>query len=180
VIPASWVNLYSHVTRLAEMRAGQFFCPAHRARPSVLRAAHLWGLMPGAQNLRMATLTISLCCPFYKPPAGLPAPTEEELLKPGGLAAAALPPVMMHPPFEFYNEFDTDGLREPYTFSYGETLGGVEGLDFAPVVRRAEELAALYGAFREGGSVEFLRRQWFSVADAKLAVALLYFQMIQL
>lgn len=96
-------------------------------------------------------------------PRGQDEPSAEQLRRPFGeqLAAADHRDALRWD--EFYNEFDMQPAdRSIVTLSYGEYVTACEGLDFEPIVRRAEQRATfLYGDCR------VIRRAWQCLETGK-------------
>lgn len=64
-------------------------------------------------------------------------------------------------------------------FSYGEYVVSTDGLDFAPILARAERCAKLHHqTLNDPGDFQILRREWLFAGDAKemQAVVHVYFR----
>lgn len=62
-------------------------------------------------------------------------------------------------------------LNSDTTLSYGEYVPSTQGINFAPIVQRAESRARFHARLHsQEDSVEILRREWFCIAKSNLVV----------
>jgi hypothetical protein len=120
-------------------------------------------------------------------PQGERAPSSAELMAPGGFTPEMLVAKGGDEKEidEIYTDFD---FRDPSSspadvmISYGENVQTCEGIDFRPLLERAEERARFYYHLfpsRQAcgkGAFQIIRRKWHCIADARFAVAVVYLQ----
>jgi hypothetical protein len=139
--------------------------------------SHGWFGMdiPGGQLVGAVIALGVMCGEGVTPPAGQRDPTADDLRSP---FVEQLPKSVADQREwswdEYYNDFDlTDGEGSILTLSYGEYISPSGGIDFAPMVRRAEHRARLYHeslAGRADGSVfRIIRREWRCIETGKAA-----------
>jgi hypothetical protein len=180
-----FAGIYRRVTRLVQARAAEMTC-AHGEPLHTRILGHTWTCIPGGScDFPMAALVTELSCSRAARAEGEPEPTPGALSMPGGTPLDGFSRVASRPSEEFYNEYDTGDRpgtnTEPVSFSYGEHVETCSGIDYAPLVERAENRARfhyrLLAGFPGGPKAPFtvLRRDWWAVPDT-LVVVVVYFQ----
>jgi hypothetical protein len=133
----------------------------------------------GFSTLLIAFLTIGLVCPNEGDAEheGERPPAPEELMAPGGATLRMLQQAAPQRVDEIYIDFDHrdsfSAISDIATCSYGEYVATCEGIDFEPLVERAESLATFYSA----GVLKIVRREWHCISDSNLAVVCIYFRL---
>jgi hypothetical protein len=116
---------------------------------------------------------------------GESAPTQDDLLTPGGTALEDLARLSPQSADEIYKEFDfTDRFESeihPITLSYGESISVAQPVEFEPIVQRAERMAESYHSFlKDQGEIRsdafrVTSREWF-LANRDFATVLVFFE----
>jgi hypothetical protein len=163
-------KLYHRVKRIAAGVIAKKTCAETREIPVPVVSGHAWGSFGPGEGIGTALVVMGIRCP---PPSLLgerdqEGPAEEALLSPGGASLEELTLLSPQSAEEIYNEFDftEPSDHDPITLSYGERLSGPV-LNFEPVVRRAERMAAHYHSILSSvgevhsGSLKVVRREWF-------------------
>ena len=183
---AGYADLYRRVARLVQFRASEMSC-AHGEPLQSRTVGYCWTSIPAsAHHFPMAAMVTELACSRSAFVPREPEPSASALLQPGGTPQEEFSRICSSPAGEVYNEYDVRDERsssfEPFTFSYGERVESCSGLDYAPLVERAEHRAQRHYRFLEelSGSplrpFAKLRRRWFS-ASQTFAVVVVYFQL---
>jgi hypothetical protein len=178
-------DLYERAHRIVSARAAALVCAndCHCFHTRIL--AHTW-FRHGDTNLVRAAVTLGVTClkTGETGSKGENQPTPEALAIPGGmtLEQAATSSNKMKGLDELYSDGD---LREPgpnavFTFSYGEYVEAVEGIDYKRLIRRAENLTVFHlQSLRNSARSEKLnivKREWFYATSPDIAVVHIYVQ----
>jgi hypothetical protein len=175
----SFRDLYERVASVGNQRVSELIA-ANPSSEAVI-VCHGWRLLGDAGNIAAAFITLALRSANESGSdfIGEPAPTDEDLLVPGGTRLEDLGRLAPHLEYEFYNEFDFTDPAVPtsdsITVSYAETIPEslADSINFEPLVGRAETFAKSYHSrLKILGEVNSpfrpIRREWF-FADPRLA-----------
>ena len=170
--------VYGRARRLARARVAEMSC-AHGDPLTARILGHMWDCIPGESiQIPVAALIMDLACPHRPAPPGEIAPDPDHLSVRGGTPRDVFSRLAAEPRDEFYNEYDTTASRqspEPFSFSYGEPVSGVEPSDYSPYIARAESRAGFYHATLDcAGPLRILNRQWWTI-DERLVVVVITF-----
>lgn len=181
-------DLYRRATAIADARIGGLIHPGF-LRSWIL--CHGWRRIDigAANDLLIVFVARGVVCrqENVECPHGEAAPTVEELRSPGGatMEQLASPDAATRRADEIYNEFDHRDASSAHSdmvmFSYGEYVPSCEGLDYGPVVERAERLAKFHHGLLNGprpksDSLHIVRREWMCATHPDLAVVHVHFR----
>lgn len=171
---ASYAPYYLRARSLVRARAAELRCEAGAALEARIIAHGWFGMEITGGSLVGAALTAAVACPIdgQELPDALRDPSDEELRLAN---VSALPAVADRGGWtrwdEFVNEFrlgsDTGSIE---TFSYGEYVRHRDGLDFAPIVERAQHRARRHFESLEhtaANAFTILRRDWTCLDTGK-------------
>src|SRR6185369_6373367 len=112
-------------------------------------------------------------------PHGERMPAPEALTKPGGVTPQNYTPAHIAAQKEIdenYSDIDardgSESSADIFLFSYGEYVPACDGLDYTPMIERAENTAQLHASFSDPGKI--VRREWFCATNPNIAVVHVY------
>jgi hypothetical protein len=178
-----YADLYERANMIVRTRAAQLMC-SHECEPLRTRIlAHMW-FRHGTTNLVRAAVTLGVTClkGRHVGTGGESYPTLEALAVPGGMTPEQLTEFGVNKRFdEVYSdgdlrtEADSNGI---FTFSYGEYVKTVEGIDYKTLIKRAEDLTAFHmRLLRKSQSsvkLNILKREWFYATNPDIGVIHIY------
>jgi hypothetical protein len=172
---ASYAPYYGRARSMIRARVAELRCATGDA-PELRIVSHAWfGMEITGGSLVGAAVRAAVVCPVIGQdlPAGVPDPTGEELR---AACVSQLPALTNRGDWalwdEFVNEFRLGPIGPIETFSYGEYIPHRDGIDFAPIVQRAEHRARRHFESLEDTSVEtftIIRRDWTCLETGKSA-----------
>jgi hypothetical protein len=183
-----YADLYERAVTIVKGRASRAQCAVPDARLHTPIVAHGWFTHP---KVNLARVFITLGAVYLKEgeagPQGLMPPMSADLAKQGGMTPdnSALPAEQVKQRvYESYTFADHDNSAPPdtniFTVSYGEYVPTCSGIDYAPFVRRAEDLAEFHFSMLKqlplSPTLQIVRREWFCVTSPDIAVVHLYIQ----
>lgn len=172
---ASYAPYYGRARSMIRARVAELRCATGDA-PELRIVSHAWfGMEITGGSLVGAAVRAAVVCPVIGQdlPAGVPDPTGEELR---AACVSQLPALTNRGDWarwdEFVNEFRLGPIGPIETVSYGEYIPHRDGIDFAPIVQRAEHRARRHFESLEDTSVEtftIIRRDWTCLETGKSA-----------
>jgi hypothetical protein len=193
--PLPFAELYDRATMVMERRIGALRCEDATAFARSWIVAHAWFVNElGAKSVYSASITsaVSFLPEGTPAPAGEPRPETAALLVPSGGTpeAFAAKHANNHGARrldEIYVDFEHAGSARDITVSYGEYVARCDGLDYAPIVARAEACARFHhhtlGVSDESITLPFdvLRCEWTCLStnksvDPAIATVHVYFR----
>src|SRR5262245_20307669 len=178
-----YADLYERATRIVRSRAAQLKCSNECSSLHTRILAHTW-FRHGATNLVRAAVTLGVTCLRGKHEVARSEnyPTVEALAVPGGMTREQLAELGVNNRFdEVYSDGDVRTESDPngiFTFSYGEYVKSVEGINFGPLIKRAEDLTAFhmrsFGKPDWGAKFDILKREWFYATSPDIGVVHIY------
>jgi hypothetical protein len=183
-----YADLYDRATAIGNARAARLQCTDPDVNLHSRIITHGW-FTHGNTNMVRAFVTIGgvYLKAGIAAPQGLPVPSAADLAMPGGMTPEnyTLPPIEGDPRIcEIYSEAD---VRDPgvpvtdvFTVSYGEYVPSCNGVDYRPLIERAEELSPFHFSMQtkpcDKSGLKVLRREWFCATNPDIAVVHLYVQ----
>jgi hypothetical protein len=173
-----YADLYERAHTIADARVAELAsgpsCQALHTR--IL--GHTW-LRHGSTNLVRAVVTLGVTClkEGEVGPKGENKPIVDALAVPGGVTAEQLSGAN-----KGFDEVYSDGdIRDDsatkgiFLFSYGQYVEAADKVDYAPLVRRADQLTRFHVRFLESkptlsGRLNIIKREWFCATNPDIAV----------
>jgi hypothetical protein len=177
-----YAALYERALAIANGRASNIRCsgPDFILHQRVLN--HGW-FNHDRINLTRAFVCLGISCWKQEDikPCGEATPTVEELAAPR-ITPQSVAPDTVH---EIYNDTDMRDAVSPtdiFLVSYGEYVKAGNGIDYAPFIQRAEDLANFHLPFLTQGepsqpdrnALKIIRREWFCATNPDIAVVHVY------
>lgn len=170
----SYAPWYRRARSLVRARSAELRCAAGGALETRIVSHGWFGMEITGGSLVGAAVTAAVACPIdgQEWPAAVRDPSDEELRLANVAQLAAVTDRGDWARWdEFVNEFRLGSDTGPIeTFSYGEYVPRCEGLDFAPIVERAERRARRHFESLEQtaeGTFRILRRDWTCLETGK-------------
>jgi hypothetical protein len=193
--PPSFAELYDRATTVMAGRIGALRCDDMTAVAGSWIVAHAWFVNElGAKSVYSASITsaVSFLPEGTPAPVGEPRPEAAALLVPSGGTPEAFAAKHANDQDarrldEVYVDFEHAGPARDITVSYGEYVPTCHGLDYAPIVARAEACARFHhrtlGASDRSVTLPFdvLRCEWTCLStnktvDPAIATVHVYFR----
>jgi hypothetical protein len=187
--PFTYADIYQRATAIAKGRIRELRCVDETRTLHTWILQHAWFPMKvKTAEWPVAFVSMGILYPSDDDvrPQGQRPPSLEELQAAGGLTPDQITPETKIPsPEESFVDFSESDPSDPHSniamFSYGEYVASVDGLNFEPVVRRAERRTRSYWRFTRRddsvhGALSIVRRQWFCATNPDIAVVHIYFR----
>jgi hypothetical protein len=194
-VPPAFTELYTRATTIMEARIGALRCEDRSAEPRSWIVAQAWFVNQLAgKSVFSASITsaASFLNDGHVAPAGEPRADAAALLVPGGgtpeaFAAKHLSDQGARPLDEIYIDFEDSDRARDVTISYGEYVASCDGVNYAPIVERAEGRARYcYQTLSASDDTvkrpfDVLRREWTCLStgkavDSTIATVHVYFR----